>query len=258
MPSSPKTIVFTRPDAFPGEALRLPGDVNWHFLHLPLIKIEPIDNEEISQSLQRRLDEFDTFIFISKNAVKYACQLLSELTEHLGKPCLAIGPATAEQLQEAGFSNIFFAPGAGGSEELLQQDFLQAGKVNNHRFLIFRGRGGRELLAEQLRARGADVEYIELYTRAQPQGLAEDIGKTWQDRRPEAILVSSAEALHNLLESSPARVREDVLSTPLVVVSERIKNIARSLGFSAAIRVAIGYSDEECMKALKELLEVNK
>ena len=256
MSSKPKTIVFTRPDAFPGQFSNLSGGSNWRVLHLPLLEIQPLHNEKAFQDLQSRLGDFDAFIFISKNAVKHACDRLPALIEHREKPSLAIGPATAEQLQQAGFSNVLFAAGGGGSEALLEQQVLQADKVQNQRFLIFRGRGGRELLAEQLRARGAGVEYVELYSRGRPQGLAGDIAKAWQNRAPAAVVISSAEALHSLLDSAPASVRETVLSTPLVVVSERIKNIAESLGFSAAIKVAIGYSDEECMNALREMFEV--
>jgi uroporphyrinogen-III synthase len=48
------------------------------------------------------------------------------------------------------------------------------------RVIIFRGEGGRELLGETLKQRGAAVEYVSCYRRARPQLDPAPLLKLWE------------------------------------------------------------------------------
>ena len=69
------------------------------------------------------------------------------------------------------------------------------------RVVVFRGDGGRELLADELTARGALVEYATCYRRARPGLDPAPLLAAWAARRvSHAVTVTSSEGLRNLCE----------------------------------------------------------
>ncbi|TXT16763.1 MAG: hemD, partial [bacterium] len=107
-------------------------------------------------------------------------------------------------------------------------------RVEGRRILIFRGEGGRELLAEALRARGAEVDYAECYRRGRTEGA--DPGPLLESLatgRLRAVTVFSGETLDNLMsllgEDAPR-----LFSIPLFAPHPRVAAHAARLGFVAA------------------------
>ncbi|MGB9093623.1 MAG: uroporphyrinogen-III synthase, partial [Gallionella sp.] len=95
------------------------------------------------------------------------------------------------------------------------------------RVMIFRGDGGRELLGDTLRERGATVEYASCYRRAKSQ---QDKGKLLA-ARPDAIIVTSSEAMEHLCQMLDAGDRDALRNTVLFVPHARIAKLARDLGW---------------------------
>jgi uroporphyrinogen-III synthase len=104
---------------------------------------------------------------------------------------------------------------------------LPLGKV-----VIFRGVGGREALAEALRARGAQVEYIDCYRRVLPATDPQPVRTRLRENRLHGVVAASAEALRNLLELIGPAQRENLLRLPLFVQHERVAQAAHALGFT--------------------------
>jgi len=69
-------------------------------------------------------------------------------------------------LNKAGYVVDLLAENGANSEALLAMPELA--QVNGQRFLIIRGQGGREELANVLRSRGASVDYLDVYKRVMP------------------------------------------------------------------------------------------
>jgi uroporphyrinogen-III synthase len=101
------------------------------------------------------------------------------------------------------------------SEALLAQDELKA--VEGRNILIFRGRGGRELLKEALEARGARVTYAECYQRVRPTGDAATLVAAWARGEIQAVSALSVETLENFVEMIGAEGAAHLASTTLVV-----------------------------------------
>ena len=130
----------------------------------PVLEIVPFDELDIRNSLSR-LGKPDIVIFVSRNAVEHGIAYTD------GGAIAVIGPATAAAVAAAG-RVVDIQPGDGyDSEHLLAEDRLQdvAGKC----IRIIRGRSGRELLADELKKRGATVEYLSVYERRLPTVGAE-------------------------------------------------------------------------------------
>jgi len=100
-----------------------------------------------------------------------------------------VGQGSAKALRESGVANVIAPAERFDSEGLLALPELQ--DVAGWRVMIFRGDGGRELLGDTLRARGATVEYAACYQRSKPQHDASVL----PDSAPDAITVTSSEAL---------------------------------------------------------------
>lgn len=166
----------------------------------PTIKIQAVAASELVSSRFNTIDEYDLVIFVSRNAVKIAFDLYldeSALPEHV--QCVAIGAGTAEALSEMNITNVLHGGVKADSETLLQLPELQAEHLQGKKVLIVRGVGGRELLADNLTARGALLEYAEVYRRCLPEYEIKDVHKIWQELKPAAAIMSSNDGLKNLL-----------------------------------------------------------
>ena len=88
--------------------------------------------------------------------------------------------------------------------------------------MIFRGDGGRELLGDTLRARGATVDYVECYRRARPAADAGPLVRALERGEIDAVVVSSSEGLRNLFDMVGEAGRQRLQRTPLFAPHARI------------------------------------
>ncbi len=216
-------------------------------VRFPLLTIhDTCDSPEVGERLQR-LADYSIVIFISPNAVHFG---LAAFRLHGGLPAdtllAAVGRGTARELERATGRAPDIVPAHHfDSEGLLSLPPLQ--DVAGKRILIVRGNGGRELLADTLRERGAGVDYAEVYRRE--PSTAEVAEPGWLDNT-DIITVTSSEALENLVDQTTMAQRATLLGKPLVVVSERTAAKAEKLGFRLPARIATQASDEAIMDAV--------
>ena len=107
---------------------------------------------------------------------------------------------------------------------------LASERVAGHRIAIFRGDGGRELLAETLRERGAAVDCIPCYCRSGPSLGVTPLLAKWRAGQLDALTVSSSEGLRYLVDLLDAEGRAYLQKTPVFVPHARIADNARALG----------------------------
>jgi uroporphyrinogen-III synthase len=241
-----RTIAITRPveQARPlADLIRQHGGTP---LLLPLIAIMPLENYSQFDACLNQLDSADWAIFISSNAVQ---QAMPRMLRHAPAPppglrFAAIGASTAAELRKFGIRQVLTPQHRYDSEHLLALPEMQA--VAGLHILIFRGQGGRELLAQTLSARGAEVVFAECYRRVNPQRNAGDLARLWQNKKLHALVVTSSEALRNLLEiaGDAAWLREALLC----VNHERIAELAQQHGLRVALAEAPG--DEGMLQCL--------
>jgi uroporphyrinogen-III synthase len=112
--------------------------------------------------------------------------------------------------------------------------------VGGKRVVVFRGDGGRELLGDTLRARGATVDYVECYRRARPATDAGPLVRALERGEIDAVVVSSSEGLRNLFDMVGEAGRQPLQRTPLFAPHARIAAGARALGCEQVIGTAPG------------------
>lgn len=236
-------VLVTRPEAQTAPLCAALEELGAVAVRLPVLKIEAIADNQALQQVAENLAQIQKLIFISTNAVEYALPTLLAINSQILKaiPCFAVGKSTAQALQLYNL-NVKAAPAPFNSESLLTLPELQV--LSNERVVIVRGEGGRELLAESLKARNAQVEYCDVYHRVLPQ--LEKIPE-----KVDIILITSSEGLKNLtiLLGSCAWL----CHTPLVLISERIT----APDWQAPLFAATRASDEGLIQALLEWQQVN-
>ncbi|MDD3448817.1 MAG: uroporphyrinogen-III synthase [Gammaproteobacteria bacterium] len=243
-------VLVTRPEG-QGEglcaAIRAAGGAAFSF---PVIAIrDPADPARL-ESLVDRLDSYDLAIFVSPNAVERALPRIRARWSGwpAGPRVAVVGRGSARALERHGVAVDFCPEGRADSEGLLALPGL--GEMAGRRVVIFRGQGGREVLAEALRGRGAVVDYAESYRRALPEADAAPLLARWRGGAIQAAVVTSNAGLENLHALVGAAGRALLLDTVLVVVSGRAAERARQLGFRHPPRVARGADDGALLEAL--------
>ncbi|HQC72765.1 MAG TPA: uroporphyrinogen-III synthase, partial [Candidatus Competibacteraceae bacterium] len=109
-------------------------------------------------------------------------------------------------------------------------DRLQGARISGQRVLMVRGAGGRTLLADTLRDRGALVEHAVVYQRQRPLLDPEPVLDCWARGAIGAVIVTSDESLRNLFDMLGATGQDYLRATPLIVVSTRTRQTATEYG----------------------------
>ena len=248
-----KKILVTRPVPQADHLCSLIEQAGGVPIRLPAIDIQPINDRDRLNSLLSHLTEYVIAIFISRNAVFYAMPMLRDRHSVLaGMQVFALGEGTAAALRESGLSSVIHGGAQADSEALLALPVLQEEAVRNRQIIIFRGAGGRELLADTLRARGAEVDYAEVYQRRKPHHEKFVLDKIWFIDKPDQMVVTSSEALQNLFAILGPEHRGIMLETPLVVIGERVAGLAQEMGFRKRPVIAAAASDEGLLRALMQ------
>jgi len=182
-------------------------------------------------------------IFLSANAVEHGLPLLRRST---GTRIAAIGTATAAALAAGGMP-ADIVPGDGFTTEALlahpQLDLAPGLSVQ-----IVRGVGGREVLQQELLARGVLVDILETYRRVRPApdpAQVEALEQHWRETGFDVVTATSVETLQNLQSMLSEAGRQLLRSTPLLVVSPRIAAAAAELGLHG--ECVLAQADEHSM-----------
>lgn len=188
----------------------------------PTVEIADVADDARLTDLLGRMREYDLAVFVSANAVEKAFSRMAALPETVR--CAAVGKATLAALEERGVTNVLLPRSGFDSESLLELPELQS--VSGSRIVIFRGEGGRELLADELRRRGAIVDYAECYRRIKPANPP-----ALDEQDVQAVTATSGEIVANLVDMAAGWI----CRKPIFVTHERIGKIAKECGFERVV-----------------------
>lgn len=230
-PSSPATalplrglsVLVTRPQAQAQSLVKQINQLGGRAILLPLLAIRAVETPALLQQQLAHLSDFDLAIFISPNAVQYGMAAIAAAHASLPKKVACIGASSAQRLRELGVRNVLVSTQQSDSEALLALPELC--DMQGQRVMILRGDGGRELLGDTLKARGASVEYASCYQRSAALVTLADVLRD----TPDVITVTSSEALSYLRTLLDSHL--ELLATPLFVPHARIAQLAVQQGW---------------------------
>ena len=243
-------ILVTRPEHQADDLVAAIENAGGEAIRFPVIQIIGRNQQTVECEFGSQ-PKPDICIFVSRNAVEYGISTIGDS----GAALAAIGPTTRAAIEAAGV-RVAISPNEGfDSEHLLAHPALS--DVSGKNVLIIRGDSGRELLADTLRHRGADVSYLSVYRREArdaPAGELALLDERWRYDGIDCVTVMSVETLENLLRQLPPDSLERLRQTPLVAPGARVIQTAmeRVPGIQAVM--ASGPQTANMLNALIETL----
>ena len=218
-----KRVLVTRPREQATELVHRLESVGAHAVEAPMIRIEPPDDYAPLDEACARVAEFDWIVFASVNAVDAFIERLLAGTGDLralghAKIC-GVGPATAERLARHGLK-ADLTPNDFRAEAMVRAIVDSVGDaIESLKVLVPRADIGREVVADELRRRGADVTEVVAYRTVivEPEREGEpDIYRMLLERRIDVVTFTSPSAVRNFVRVLGEEPAADLLRTTVV------------------------------------------
>ena len=231
-------VAITRPAGTGAAWARRVSELGGTPLLLPGASLRPAPDAVAARKALRSALACEIAIFTSPAAVRCAHAFgLPRTRAHVLVP----GAGTLRALQRSGFAHAE-APPREDSEGILALPVLQ--HVDGLRVGIVGAAGGRGLLDRELAARGATVVRAYVYQRLPARLDRRHVEALQRNRRkPLYVLLSSAEALANILAALPEGARDALCAGSAVASSARLANVARKAGFARVLRATSTRAD---------------
>jgi len=168
----------------------------------PTIEIVPPDDFGPLDDSIRRIQSFHWIIFTSVNGVKgffnRFFQVREDIRDMAGPRLGAIGPVTAAEIRKHGLKVDLMAKEF-VAEGLISQ--ISEDQVHGKRFLIPRAEKAREVLPQELAARGGDVEVVTVYRTGIPSGThVAAVLKMLEDKEIDAVTFTSSSTVNHFVQ----------------------------------------------------------
>ena len=248
-------VAITRPAEQANKLAKLITETGGTPILFPLMAITPLKDYNQFEAVISEITNYDWAIFISSNAVQNGMPRLINQGIPAKLKFAAIGPVTASELKSFGVRNVLtpLSHVQDGDENKVRFDsesllaLPEMIDVKNKNFMIIRGVGGRDVLAETLKTRGAQVTFAECYQRINPQTNCDLLAQLWRDKKLHGIVVTSSEAMRHLLDL--ARDADWLRNITLFVNHARIAELPLQMGLK--VQVADAPGDESMLQTIE-------
>ena len=233
-----RRILVTRPKRQASELSDLVAAYGGEAVECPTIEIaSPEDTGPLDRALDR-LSTYQWLIFTSVNGIGPFMSALqrreldARALAHLTICC--IGPRTAQELAAYGL-RADLVPKQFQAEGMVEA--LAARALRGTRVLIPRALVARELLPEQLRAQGAEVDVVPVYRTVRPAVATDRLTERLRDRTIDAVTFTSSSTVQNFLAlfASPGDARRLLGNVVVACIGPITAATAREAGLSVHV-----------------------
>jgi uroporphyrinogen-III synthase len=204
-------------------------------VEVPVLEIRPPESYEPLDEALRKLDRYDLLILTSGNTVRALAERASELGIEFGKSSVlkvaAVGEGTAEAARKAGF-RITFVPVTNVAESLVEG---LIGGAAGRRILLARAAVARDVIPDALRDAGAQVDVVDAYRNAMPEGAPEQLRLALEEGIDAATFTSSSSVTHLARAAEEAGVAWPLAGVPAVSIGPITSATLRDLGWVPSV-----------------------
>lgn len=228
-PLTGATLIVTRPVGMGVSMIQRIGTLGGKAVNLPGLSLRSVVDAEEAKSTLQKATSLDGVIFVSPAAVRHAYRLLPQLSFSSKTRVAAMGMATANALVRRGVRRVIVSLERQNTEGLLERHEFDS--IQNQQWGLIGAPGGRELLAQTLRERGAIVHDIAVYLRVPPRLGHHHAQTVMRAKDPLFIFFSSAETVGYLAQLLPTAAWKRLLNAEAIVSSARLADVVRQQGF---------------------------
>jgi uroporphyrinogen-III synthase len=243
-PESTARVLLTATESVAARQARALRALGLAVVSAPLLRTVSVADNQAMDAAVASLTADSWLLFASGTGVRTFFDRISQTALPLGLHCGAIGPATGDLLVEHGLSADFIPEITTSEGFVAEFPACQEGAVPGH-FLLPRAEGGRDVMAEALRARGHRVEELVTYRSeaVQDEDLASLLAMDY-----DFVVFSSPSGVEAYIE----RVGEGVPTAPRwVSLGATTTARLRKEGFTEVLQLA--RPTPECLA--QEILE---
>jgi uroporphyrinogen III methyltransferase/synthase len=201
-----KRILVTRPKSQAPAFSDLIAAAGGEALECPTIEIVPPEDWSPLDRALERLSTYKWLIFTSVNGIApFMARLMGtqrDVRALAGLKICCIGPRTAEALSAYGLG-ADMVPDQFQAEGILE--VLDERQIRGVRILIPRALVAREILPDQLRARGAIVDVAPVYRAIRPAVATDRLSEQLRTRAIDIISFTSSSTVRNFVEVFSSR-----------------------------------------------------
>jgi uroporphyrinogen III methyltransferase/synthase len=216
-----KRVLVTRPKDQSADLVERLEAMGAEAIEAPMIRIEPPDDYEALDAACARADTFDWIVFSSTNAVDaFIGRLLASPLDlrALGNAKLCgVGSATSDRLARHGLK-LDVMPSEYRAEALVAA-LTQHGNLEGTKILLPHADVGREVIADELRKKGAQVVEVVAYrtvaTDPEREGQP-DVYRMLLEGRIDVVTFTSPSAVRNMVSVLGAEPAVDLLRKTIV------------------------------------------
>ena len=220
-----KTILITRAAGQSSELANRLIALGARVLECPTIEIAPPEDWKLVDEAIAKLSSYDWLMFTSANAVE---QFMTR-AKTCATPIAVVGSATANKLADRGLAAA-----------IVPKDFRAEGLLDafppdlkNKRILFPRAERARELLPDELRKRGAQVDVVTVYRTVKAAGAAQ-LPALLRDNRVDCIAFTSDSTVRYLAESMDGDL-SSLQEVAVAVIGPVTRQAAESFGLRPSI-----------------------
>lgn len=232
-----RRVLVTRSGDQASELSRRLSEAGAQALELPAIEIRPPRSWAALDRAIARIEDYDWLIFTSVHAVEAFSSRLKKFRKgpraltHL--KIAAVGPVTAQRLEEAGFSVSRL--GESFTSEALGRSF-RARELKGKRVLFPRAEVAREAFVSELRQKGASVEVAVAYRSGAPRLSRRKIRAALGEGAPDLLTFASGATAENLARLlRQAGLWERYRKVPAAAIGPVTRAAAKRAGFRVVV-----------------------
>ena len=210
-------ILLTRPLEDCSEMILKFQSLGHQVSHLPLIRIEKVNYEEINFS------EYGGIVFTSANAVKF----LNTVKLDKNIKCFCVGNATEKKARSVGFQNTIAAE---GNVTNLKELIIQSYESKNKELLYVSGETISVDLDQQLLSEGFKVKRIINYRVDHNQKFDEKFANELKLNMPDMVYIYSQNSASSFLNFIKIYQTENLwMNTNLMCIGEKTSSILNEI-----------------------------